>query len=190
MRKDGLVTNIPLRALISDKGFKNYLRDIVEDGVKKVGGFLLGDPTEHVHAHGGTPQTDVTYFMVPCEPAFESTPTWAEIPIDGCPELIGVAIEFNYLGFTAVTVPADAGGVVGDLEHVDDSDSDTVSNLVAAYDFTAATARVINDIYNGKKVLDPGDTVNMEMATDGAISTPGTGHGFLVGHRVLQRMAA
>ncbi len=135
-------------------------------------------------------QQNKILLVIPAEPAFESSPTWAEVPLLACPDGAGYQLELLSVSFFCHTLPADAGGVVGDLEWVDDSNADTVADLLAAYDFTAATARVNNQIWRGSQVLDPGDTVNMEMATDGTLTTPGQGCAFLVEYRVLQTMAA
>ena len=180
---------VPADAIRETKFYLPDMAALMGDVAKQIlrqAGKLLPE-SEHVHAH--TPQTMMFITMVPCEAAFESTPTITEIPLLTVPDNEGWQIRLNGCDFICVTAPADAGGVVGDLEWVDDSDSDAVANLKAAYDFTAATIRVNNEVWKGTQILDPGDTVNMEMATDGSISTPGTGHGLQVNGRILQRMA-
>lgn len=147
-------------------------------------------PTGTVHAHGRPDLADTKIIVIPCEPAFESTPTWVEIPLLCCPDNAGYQMELLAVTWFAHTLPADAGGVVGDLEWVDDSASDAVANLKAAFDFTAGTARVANEVWRGSQILDPGDTVNFEMATDGSLSTPAVGAALVVEFRLKERMSA
>lgn len=138
---------------------------------------------------GFEPQTDVQLITVPCDAAFETTPTISELCLLSVPDGANFQIELLSLNFTAVTLPVDAANAVAaDFEWVDDSDSDTVANLVAAYDFLAAgpnTARVNNQIWRGSQILDPGDTVNVEFD----VTTPTTaseGAGIVVEYRVLK----
>lgn len=131
----------------------------------------------------------IQIITVPCDAAFETTPTAAEIPLLAVPDNAGYQIELLAVGFFCVTLPVDgSNGVTADLEWVDDSAADAVTDLQAAYNFLAAgpnTARVNNEIWRGKQILDPGDTVNMEMH----VTTPDTaseGAAFVVEFRVRQ----
>ena len=77
-----------------------------------------------------------------------------------------------------------------DLEWIDDSASDAVANLEAAYNMLAAgsTVLVYNEVWRGSQILDPGDVVNAEFT--GNVSTPATpseGAALIVEYRVLQR---
>ena len=128
-------------------------------------------------------------YMVPCDAAFETTPTIAELGLAACPDDLGVQLALQYIGWRANTLPVDGTNVVtADIEFIDDSDSDTVTNLVAAYNFLAAgpnTALVNNTVFVGWQILDPGDVVNAEFA----ITTPDTaseGAAFVVMGKILK----
>ena len=163
----------------------NRLIDLFDKGLT-----LLFGPSTKAHAVG-VPQDEVHIFPILIDGAFASTPTLTEIPILACPDGEGCQLEMLSVSFFAHTVPADSNGtILGDLEHVDDSDSDTVSNIAAAVDFEGLTARVTNQLWRGSQILDPGDTVNFEMATDGAISTPSVGAALLVEYKVKKRSGA
>jgi hypothetical protein len=142
----------------------------------------------------GLEQEKVQIAIIPCEPAFETSPTWVEVPLLACPDNAGYQLELLAVGVIFVVLPVDGSNVVkADIEFVDDSDSDTVTNLASAFDFTvngnsAMTARVYNSIWRGSQILDPGDTVNAEMDTT-TPDTAGQGAAFVVEFRVLQRMA-
>lgn len=131
----------------------------------------------------------ISIAVIPCDSAFETTPTTVEVCLLACPDNANYQMELLGIGFTAVVLPVDGSNVVeADIEFVDDSDSDTVTNLVDAYNFLAAgpnTARVYNQVFRGKQILDPGDTVNAEMHT----TTPDTaseGAAFIVEYRIRQ----
>lgn len=131
-------------------------------------------------------------FAVPCDSAFETTPTTVEVGLLACPDDLGVQLELNYVGFRANTIPVDSAGtgtILGDLEFIDDSDSDSVTNLKAAYDFEAATALVNNTVWSGAQVLDPGDAINMEIASDGTHNTAAEGAALIVMGRILAKNA-
>jgi len=134
-------------------------------------------------------QSNITYITVPAEPMFETSPTWAELTLLACPDNEGVRLALRSVGVVFHVVPVDgSNNVMADLEVVDDSDGDAVTNLVAAFDFEGLTARVYNEVWRGKHILDPGDTVNVEAD----ITTPdtaGAGAAFIVGYEVLERMA-
>lgn len=134
-------------------------------------------------------QTNIIYVPVPAEAMFETSPTIAELTLMACVDNEGVKLALRSVGVVFHTVPVDgSNNVKGDLEFVDDSDGDSVTNLKAAFDFTTCTARVYNEIWRGRQIMDPGDTINMEAD----ITTPdtaGAGACFIVGYEVLERMA-
>ena len=134
------------------------------------------------------PQTNVQVLTVPAEAMFETSPTVAELTLLACPDNLGMQIELLAVGVVFHTVPIDGdNNVKADLEFVDDSDSDSVTNLQAAFDFEGLTARVYNEVWRGSQILDPGDSVNIEAD----ITTPdtaGSGAAFVVTFRVLDAM--
>lgn len=140
---------------------------------------------------GGDPNVLGTFlFMVPMDACFETTPTQVEVPILACPDDLGVQLALEYVGFRANTLPIDSAGtgtILGDLEHIDDSDSDAVSNLVADYNFEGGTALVNNTVFVGWKVLDPGDAVNFEIKSDGTNNTASEGAGCVVMGKILAK---
>jgi len=149
---------------------KIYLPDFKELTLL-VGKALLGSPKEHVHAHGEGGGGAVLVTPIPCEAAFETSPTWVEIPLAAMPDGIGGYMEFMGVGVTFHTVVIDGtDAVTGDVEWVDDSDSDNVTDLKTAYDFETATARVYNEVWRGRQQLDPGDTAHLELT----VTTPDT----------------
>jgi hypothetical protein len=149
---------------------------------------LLPQGTVHAAGPGGDANALGTFFyLVPAEAAFETTPTVAEVPLAACPDDLGMQIALEYVGVIFHVVPVDGTDpVTGDLEWVDDSDSDTVANLKATFDFEGLTARVTNTVWQGWQVLDPGDTVNMEM-TATTPDTAGAGAGFVVLGKILKK---
>lgn len=139
---------------------------------------------------GFEPQTAVELAVIPAEGAVESTPTIAELGLLACPDNVGMKLELLSVGCICTTLPIDAGGVTVDIEWCDDSDvSDTVADLATGHDLTVGgtVLLVYNEIWRGSQILDPGDSVNAEFTTDGAISTPGEGLSFIVEYRILKR---
>jgi hypothetical protein len=159
--------------------------------IKKAIGYLF--PVSPVYAHGEPGTADIKYNFIDADKYFASTPSGTEVPLLGCPKGAGEQLEFVSLDFFAHTVPADSNGtILMDIEHTDDSNSDTIVNVPggAAVDLEGHTARVISNLWRGGVILDEGDTIIGEMATDGAISTPSVGACFIVGYKVKRRMAA
>lgn len=124
---------------------------------------------------------------VPIDGALETTPTLVEACLLACPDDLGVQLLLEYVGFTAVVLPIDAGVAIEvDIEWVDDSNSDTVTNLKADYDMQLATARVNNTVWVGSQILDPGDVINAEFD----VATPTTaseGAALIVMGKVLKK---
>lgn len=126
-------------------------------------------------------------YVVPAEAAFETSPTIAELTLAACPDDLGVQLALEYVGVVFHTVPIDGTDpVTGDLEWVDDSTSDTVADLKAGFDFEGLTARVMNTVWLGWQVLDPGDSVNMEF-TITSPDTAGQGASFTVMGKILKK---
>lgn len=117
-----------------------------------------------------------------------ATPNTGEVTLLSCPDNANYQLELLAVSYVAHTLPVDGGGVTVDIEWVDDSNADTVADLKTGYDLTsgASTARVNNEIWRGKQILDPGDTVNGEFATDGSLTTPAEGAAFIVEFRIRQ----
>lgn len=137
---------------------------------------------------GGDPNALGTFlYMVPMDGAFASTPTSAEVGICACPDDLGIQLALEYVGFRANTLPADSSAVTGDLEWIDDSNSDTPSDLVTGFSFKGATALVNNTVFVGWQVLDPGDVINFEITTDGGITTPSVGAAAVVMGKILTK---
>lgn len=134
-------------------------------------------------------QTNITYITVPAEAMFETSPTVAELTLLACPDNEGVKLALRSIGVVFHVVPVDGtNNVMADIEFVDDSDGDAVTNLKAAFDFEGLTARVYNEIWRGRQIMEAGDTINVEAD----ITTPdtaGAGAAFIVGYEVLERMA-
>lgn len=140
---------------------------------------------------GGVSQLDrLKTIIIPCEAAFETSPTWSEVPLLGVPRGAGAKYILKYIGVMFHTAPADSSNnVKADIEVVDASNSHNVSNLVTAFDFTAATARDVTTIWRGSYLLDEGDTVNAEMDTT-TPDTAGAGAAFIVEYEIEEEMAA
>ncbi len=137
---------------------------------------------------GSEPQTDVHILIIPIDAALETSPTATETCLLACPSGNNMQMEILSVGFRANTLPVDAGDPVTlDVEFIDDSNSDVVANLVAAYDMLAANATVLvyNEVWRGSQILDAGDVVNAEFS----VATPGTaseGAALIIEYRVLR----
>ena len=104
-----------------------------------------------------------------------------------CPDQAGYRIELVSVSYVAHTLPADAGDVDVDIEYIDDSDSDDVSDLITDFDLKSGTARVVTEIWRGSQVLDPGDVINAQFTTDGGLTTPAQGASLITEFRILKR---
>lgn len=134
----------------------------------------------------GTVGAPIQIAVIPAEAMFETTPTVAELTLLACPDNANYQLEILAVGVVFHVVPVDGtNNVHVDIEWVDDSESDAVADLKTDYDTETATARVYNEIWRGKQILDPGDTVNAEAD----ITTPdtaGAGAAFIVEFRIRQ----
>lgn len=140
---------------------------------------------------GFEPQTAVSLAIVDIDAALEQTPTVVNVCLLAVPDNVNMRVEVLSVGFRANTLPADASGggdVHVDIEWVDDSHgSDAASDLRENYDLEAATVLIYNSIWRGSQILDPGDVLNAEFATDGTIDTASEGAALIVEYRVLMR---
>ncbi len=130
------------------------------------------------------PQTAVQILVVPVDAALETTPTILEACLLACPTGANMQMEILSVGYRANTNVVDAGTTTVDIEFIDDSNSDAVSNLGVAFDLTGATVLVYNEVWRGSQILDAGDVVNAEFTTDGSLSTASEGAAFIVEYRV------
>jgi hypothetical protein len=131
------------------------------------------------------PQSDVHIIVIPVDAHMNSTVTEVEATLLAIPTGANFQIELLSVNFRCNTLPADGSAVTVDIEWVDDSNSDTVADLLATYDLTAATVLVNNQVWRGSQILDPGDAVNAEFTTDAALSTPSEGAALVVEYKVL-----
>ena len=132
------------------------------------------------------PQTDVNILVVPVDAALETTPTIVEACLLACPVGANMQMEILSVGYRANTNVIDAGTTTVDIEFIDDSNSDAVSNLSTGFDLTGATVLVYNEVWRGSQILDAGDVVNAEFTTDGGLSTASEGAAFIVEYKVLR----
>ena len=137
---------------------------------------------------GFEPQTAVSLAVINCEPALEATPLVTDICLLACPDNVNMRIEVLSVGFRANVLPVDGSAVDVDIEFIDDSDSDSVTDLRENYSLFAAnnTVLVYNAVWRGSQILDPGDVINAEFTTDSSI-TAATGAALIIEYRVLMR---
>lgn len=136
---------------------------------------------------GFEPQTDIHFIVVPCDAALEQTPTVTELCLLVCPDDANIQLELLGIGWRANTLPADSSNDVHvDIEFIDDSDSDSVTTIVTAYDLEDDTTVLINNqVFRNSQILDAGDVINAEFD----VTTPDTaseGAAFVVEYRVLR----
>ncbi|KKN84461.1 hypothetical protein LCGC14_0289230 [marine sediment metagenome] len=133
------------------------------------------------------PQTAVRFCTIPIDAALEQGPTVTEATLLACPTGENMQLELLAVGFRANTLPIDGSNDVDvDLEFIDDSDSDSVTDFITDYDLTGGTVLVYNSIWRGSKILDAGDAINAEFT----VTTPDTaseGAALIVEYRVLRR---
>lgn len=137
----------------------------------------------------GEPQTDVKILVIPCDGALETTPTLTEVCCLGVPDGVNYQLELLSVGVTAVTAPAHAANAaIVDIEWVNDSAADAVTDLKASFNLKTITVRVNNEIWRGSQMLDAGDTVNAEFAVAAAtLTTASEGAALIVEYRVVRR---
>lgn len=134
------------------------------------------------------PQTAVDVIVIPIDACLETSPTQIEACLLACPDNVNMRIELLSVGFRCNTLPADGADVDVDIEWIDDSHtSDAASDLFENYSLKDATVYIYNSIWRGSQILDPGDVINAEFATDSDITTPSEGAALIVEYRVLMR---
>lgn len=139
---------------------------------------------------GFEPQTDVRFLLVNIDAILVTAPNAAanEVTLLICPDGANFRLELLGVTYSAVVLPIDGSNNVNlDIEYVDDSDSDTVVDLVATFTLDDnRTARVANEVYRGSQILEPGDTISAEFdVTDP--DTAAQGAVLQVEYRVLRR---
>ncbi len=115
-----------------------------------------------------------------------------DVPLFGCPDNAGYRIEVLSVSVVASVAPIITTGTATlDLEHVDDSDGDAKSDIgggsATAYDLEALVVNVVNEVWRGSQILDPGDIINAECVTGTTVATPAVGLMFLVEYKILDR---
>ena len=77
-----------------------------------------------------------------------------------------------------------ANAAMADLIGTLANDLQPRSNLIAAFDLGGGSIREIQEIYRGSQVMNPGDTLNAEIASH-TDTTAGQGYTFIVEYKVL-----
>ena len=137
---------------------------------------------------GFEPQTDVHITVVPIDSALEATPIITEQCLLACPDNEGLQMELLSVGYRANTLPIDSTDLHVDIEFIDDSNSDAVTDLAENFDMAAATVLVYNEVYRGHQILDAGDVINAEFTVTSP-STISAGAALIVEYRILRRSA-
>lgn len=136
---------------------------------------------------GFEPQTDVQVAIIPIDAHMNVSVTEVEVCLLAVPTGSNFQIEMLSIGYRTNVLPIDGTAITLEVEVIDHSDGDSVDEtFVAAYTLTGVTVLVNNVIWAGSKILDPGDVVNAEFATDGGISTASEGAALVVEYRVLR----
>lgn len=116
-----------------------------------------------------------------------------DVLLFSCPDNAGFQIEVLSVSVTAAVAPIITTGTATlDIEHVNDSDgSDTKGEIgggdAVAYDLEGLTINVVNEVWRGSQVLDPGDSINAECVTGTTVATAAVGLIFLVEYKILER---
>lgn len=137
----------------------------------------------------GEPQTAVRVITIPIDGHLEVAPTNTEATLLVCPDGVNFRLELLSVGFRANTLPEDnTNDVHVDIEFIDDSAGDAVTDLAENYDMLAAgsTVLVYNEVWKGRQILDPGDAINAEFTVT-TPDTAGEGAALIVKYRVLKR---
>jgi len=137
---------------------------------------------------GGEPQSDVHIAVIGIDHCLELTPTSVEACLLVCPDGANYQLELVGIGYRANILPIDAAANINvDIEFIDDSAADAITNLVAAYTLDdSRTALINNEVFRGSQILDPGDVINAEFDTT-TPTTKSEGAAFIVEYRVLKR---
>src|SRR5690554_4006347 len=127
-------------------------------------------------------------YPVDIEHILLATPTGTkEKTLVACPKGANYSMEVTYIGYACHTVVADnSDPAILDIEFYDASKDDR-SDLRAGFNLKQGVAGEVVDVWSGRKVLDPGDTINGEFT----VSTPdtaGAGASIIVAGRILQNV--
>ncbi len=139
---------------------------------------------------GFEPGTDVLINVIPIDKHLEATPLENEATLLVCPDGTGQRLELLSVSYRTNTLPVDSGVDIDvDIEFIDDSASDAVTQLRENFDLKGATVLVMNEVWRGSQILDQGDAINAEFT----VSTPTTaseGAALIVEYRVVQNSAS
>lgn len=119
-----------------------------------------------------------------------TTPVGNDVGIFAVPDGAGYQVEAKSITIRAQQLVVDAADpVTADIEWVDDSAADAVTNLNAsAIDLKAAglTVLVGNTVWQGSQILDPGDSLNLEI-TSTTPTTAGLGYVVVLEARIIEK---
>lgn len=137
----------------------------------------------------GEPQTDVCIIVVDLDDILAQAPDAAanQKCLLAVPDGANFQIELLGVSYRANQLPVDGSNNVNfDLEWFDDSASDAGTDLITAYTMDDnRTALIMNNVWRGSQILDPGDVVNLEFD----VTTPDTaseGAAVIVEYRVVR----
>ncbi len=150
---------------------------------------------------GFDPNTNVIIATIGINEIVYTSPNAAanEATLLACPDGANWQLELLSVNYRAHVAPVDASNNVNvDIEFVDDSNSDTVTDLrgsgATGKDIEYATTFALDDdgtvlintqVWRGSQILDPGDVINAEFD----VATPDTaaqGAALVVEYRVLR----
>ena len=133
------------------------------------------------------PQSDVQIAVINIDPCLELTPTSVEAGLLVVPDGANFQIEVLSVTYRANILPVDASANINiDLEWIDDSAADAVTNLIAAFTLDDnRTALVGNLVWRGSQIMDAGDALNAEFDT-ATPTTKSEGAILVVEYRVLR----
>jgi hypothetical protein len=139
----------------------------------------------------GEPQTDVCIIVVDLDEIVPQAPNAAanEKCLLVVPDGANFQLEVLGVSYRANQLPIDGSNNVNfDLEWFDDSAADADTDLITAFemDGSGLEALVMNPVWRGSQILDPGDVLNAEFdVTDP--DTAGQGCALIIEYRVLRR---
>lgn len=139
---------------------------------------------------GFEPQTNVCLATVPITDVLVTSPgPLLEATIFGIPRGANLQVELLSVTYVAETLPVDGANLQFDLEVTDDSNSQAVTALASAFTMDDnRTAQIGNQVWRGSRIMEAGDTLNLQYDTDqgGTITTAGQGVSVVVEYRVLR----
>ncbi len=137
----------------------------------------------------GEPQTDVCIIVVDLDEIVAQSPNAAanEKCLLAVPDNANFQIEVLGVSYRANQLPVDASNNLNfDLEWFDDSASDASTNLITAYTMDDnRSALIVNNVWRGSQILDPGDVLNAEFDVT-TPDTAGQGCALIVEYKVLR----